>query len=114
MEEHGLIPRTWEEACRSLRPTALYCVPVLHNPTTATMPLERRREIAAIAARYRLPIIEDDTYGLLARQAPPPIASFAPDLTYYIGGPSHVATPLLRVAHLGAPSPAIAAPLHPS
>src|SRR5260221_1314281 len=55
MDEHGLIPAAFDEAFRSLRPTALYSVPVLHNPSTATKPIDRRREIAAIAARYRLP-----------------------------------------------------------
>jgi DNA-binding transcriptional MocR family regulator len=111
MDEHGLLPSSLDEACRHLRPKALYCVPVLHNPTTSTMPEGRRREIAEIARRHRLPIIEDDTYGLLARQAPPPLASFAPDLTYYIGGLAKVLTPMLRVAYLVAPAAAMASRL---
>lgn len=111
MDEHGLLPSSLDDACRQSRPKALYCVPVLHNPTTSTMPEARRREIAEIARRHRLPIIEDDTYGLLARQAPPPLASFAPDLTYYIGGLAKVLTPMLRVAYLVAPEAAMASRL---
>ena len=108
MDQYGLLPASLEEACLRLKPKALYCVPVLHSPTTATMPAERRHEIAAIAMRHRLPIIEDDTYGLLARQAPPPLASLVPDLTYYIGGLAKVLTPMLRVAYLVAPDTATA------
>jgi DNA-binding transcriptional MocR family regulator len=117
MDEQGLIPAALEEACwrqattGGRQPAALYTVPVLHSPTTATMPLERRREIAAIATRHGLKIIEDDTYGLLARQAPPPLASLAPQLTYYIGGLAKVLTPMLRVAYLVAPDTAMASRL---
>ncbi|HVJ43428.1 MAG TPA: PLP-dependent aminotransferase family protein [Dongiaceae bacterium] len=108
IDQHGLVPEALEAACMHQQPKALYCVPVLHSPTTATMPAERRRAIAAIAMRHRLPIIEDDTYGLLARQAPPPIARFAPDLTFYLGGLAKVLTPALRVAYLLAPDDAFA------
>jgi DNA-binding transcriptional MocR family regulator len=111
MDREGLLPAALDDACRAHRPKALYCVPVLHNPTTATMSEQRRREIAAIAQRHRLPIIEDDTYGLLAREAPPPLASFAPELTYYIGCLAKVLTPMLRVAYLVAPDAAISARL---
>ena len=103
IDEHGLLPAALEDACARLKPRALYCVPVLHSPTTATMPAERRREIAGIARRHRLAIIEDDTYGLLARQAPPPIAHHAPELTIYLSGLAKVLTPALRVAYLLAP-----------
>ncbi|HVJ34559.1 MAG TPA: PLP-dependent aminotransferase family protein [Terriglobia bacterium] len=108
LDEYGLLPEALEAACRHLQPKALYCVPVLHSPTTATMTVERRRAVAEIAMRHRLPIIEDDTYGLLARQAPPPLARFAPDLTFYIGGLAKVLTPALRVAYLLAPDDAFA------
>lgn len=108
IDAHGLLPDALEQACQRLKPRALYCVPVLHSPTTATMPAERRRAIAEIARRHRLMIVEDDTYGLLARQAPPPIAHFAPELTIYLSGLAKVLTPALRVAYMLAPDAQLA------
>ncbi|HTI44769.1 MAG TPA: PLP-dependent aminotransferase family protein [Candidatus Nitrosotalea sp.] len=108
MDAQGLLPAALEEACQRLKPRALYCVPVLHSPTTATMTAERRQAIAEIARRHRLTIIEDDTYGLLARQAPQPIAHYAPELTIYLSGLAKVMTPALRVAYLLAPDAQLA------
>ena len=36
MDEHGVRPEAFAAACRS-GAKFLYCVPTLHNPTTATM-----------------------------------------------------------------------------
>ena len=43
VDEHGLRPEAFEDACRKGKARALYVIPMLHNPTTAVMPLERRR-----------------------------------------------------------------------
>ena len=103
IDAEGLVPEGLEAACRQSRPKALYCVPTMHNPTTATMSAQRRQEIARIAARHELPIVEDDTYGLLARSAPPPIAQFASANTIYLASLAKVLTPALRVAYLVVP-----------
>jgi DNA-binding transcriptional MocR family regulator len=42
IDEDGLLPDGFEEACRRGDLRALYCVPSGHNPTTAVMPLVRR------------------------------------------------------------------------
>jgi len=49
LDEHGVRPDGFEAACRSSAPRALFCMTNLQNPTGRTMPLARRREIAAIA-----------------------------------------------------------------
>ena len=55
------------------RPKLLYTTTTFQNPTGQTWPLSLREEVLALAARYRLPIIEDDPYRLLwFRTAPPP------------------------------------------
>lgn len=104
MDSEGLLPDALEDACRVERPGALYCVPTIHNPTTATMSEQRRRDIAGIARRYGFPIVEDDAYGLLPSASPPPIAAIAPDVTYYVAGLSKCIMPALRIAYLAVPA----------
>jgi DNA-binding transcriptional MocR family regulator len=103
MDENGAIPDAFDAACQSNKPKAFYCAPTLHNPTTATMPLERRKAFVAIARKHGVPIIEDDVYGMLPRHAPTPLATLAPDLVYYVGGISKCLSPALRVAYVVPP-----------
>jgi DNA-binding transcriptional MocR family regulator len=103
LDAEGLDPAAFEESCRMASPRALYCVPTIHNPTAATMPLGRREEIARIARRHGVLIIEDDAYGALPREAPAPISALAPDITWHISTLSKCATPALRVAYVVTP-----------
>jgi DNA-binding transcriptional MocR family regulator len=92
--KHGML----ERACRQHKPALIYLNPTLQNPTAITMPERRRKEIASVAKRHNVRIIEDDPYWLLADAPPPPIAAFAPEQTYYISTLSKCLTPGLRVA----------------
>lgn len=104
MDDEGLIPEAFAEACLRHQPKALYSTPTLHNPTTATMPAHRREMIAAIARAHHVPIIEDDAYGKLPSQPPPPpLAAFAPELTYYVSTLAKCLSPALRVAYVVPP-----------
>jgi DNA-binding transcriptional MocR family regulator len=82
----------------------VYCNPTLLNPTTTTMSLARREALADVALRYSVPIIEDDAYAMLPRRKAPPVATFAPELTYYITGFSKCLGAGLRCAYVCAPS----------
>src|SRR5690606_38605781 len=62
-------------ALRATGAKALYAMPTLHNPTAAVMPAARRQAVAEVAARFGIPVIEDDCYGFLAPDAPPPVAA---------------------------------------
>ena len=97
-DSHGMLPDQLELACRQHQPRLVYLTPTLHNPTTITMPEQRRQALAKVAKRCKLRIVEDDPYWLLADQPPPPIASFAPDEVTYISTLSKCLTPGLRVA----------------
>lgn len=105
MDAQGLVPEAFEAACRRQPPKVLYCTATLHNPTTATLPAERREALARIARHYGVTIVEDDAYGPLKPDAPPPLAAFAPELTYHIGGLSKVMAPALRIAYVVVPGP---------
>ena len=97
-DEHGMVPAMLEEACRRHKPRLVYLNPTLQNPTAITIPERRRKELASIAKRCDVRIVEDDPYWLLAEAPPPPIATFAPELVVYISTLSKCLTPGLRVA----------------
>jgi DNA-binding transcriptional MocR family regulator len=103
VDEDGLIPDAFESACRQRRAKALFTIPTIHNPLALTMPAARRREIASIAARYDVPVIEDAIHHLLADDPPPPISAFEPHIGYCIAALSKVVAGGLRVAYLVGP-----------
>ena len=103
IDENGMIPEELEAICQSKKLTALYCNPTLHNPTTATLPAERRKAIVAIARSHGVAIIEDDAYGAIPVAGPPPLASLAPDIVYHIAGLAKCLSPALRIAYLVVP-----------
>jgi DNA-binding transcriptional MocR family regulator len=102
-DQHGLSPAAFDEACRRHRPKALYLNPTLCNPTTRTMPIERRQEISGIARKHRVPILEDDPYSLLLDTPPPAFASVAPDITWHVATLSKCLGAGLRVAYVVVP-----------
>lgn len=82
-----------------------YVVPTYHNPTGATMPEERRRELARAAAEYGFQVVEDLTPDAsLGVGTPPPIAAFDPgDRVLTIGSLSKLAWGGLRIGWIRAP-----------
>ena len=104
MDKDGIEPEAFETACRTLSPKAFYCVTNLQNPTALIVPVERRREIAAICQRYGVKIVEDDVYGfLLGDDTPPALSTFAPELGHYFTSLSKSMAPGLRVGYLALP-----------
>jgi DNA-binding transcriptional MocR family regulator len=83
-DQHGMAPEMLEQACRQHKPALIYLNPTLQNPTAITMPQRRRKELASIAQRANVRIVEDDPYWLLADAPPPPVATLAPERVYYI------------------------------
>ncbi|MEQ8671480.1 MAG: PLP-dependent aminotransferase family protein [Rhodospirillales bacterium] len=103
MDEHGLIPDAFEQACRDRAPRLLYLLPTLQNPTASVMPEDRRRQIAEIARRHEVFVIEDDVYGFLLDQPLPPLHTVAPDITVYVTSLSKAVSPGLRVGYVLVP-----------
>ena len=64
MDEQGMKMDALEEALKAHPETALvYTVPNFQNPTGRTMPAERRKKFAELAAKYDVPVLEDNPYG---------------------------------------------------
>ena len=108
MDEQGIVPEAFEKACREKSPKAIYLIPTIDNPTTATMPEDRRRKIAALAQKHGVAILEDDPYAPLRPERIVSMAELAGDITWHIATLSKCATPALRVAYVVAPSAAMA------
>jgi DNA-binding transcriptional MocR family regulator len=104
MDEHGVVPDALAAACRARRIRAAYLLPSLHNPTAATLPLERRRRLAALAEQHDTLLIEDDLYGFLSAAPLPPLAALAPERAVYLTATSKCFVPGLRVGYLSCPA----------
>ncbi len=86
MDAHGPDPEDFDRLCAQQHPKLAFLIPSLHNPTLAIMPVARRREIAEIARKHNVWLIEDSIYGALLDEQPTPISAFAPERTFHIGG----------------------------
>ncbi|GAB2922577.1 PLP-dependent aminotransferase family protein [Paraburkholderia jirisanensis] len=93
--------------CKRRRVRAIYTMPTLHNPLGWVMKANRRKQLAAIAQRHGLLIIEDGAYAFLADDAPPPLATLAPENTVYVSGFSKNVATGLRVGYVAAPPDAV-------
>ena len=105
MDQGGLVPAALDAACAATAARTLYCLPTLHTPLTTTMDETRRQEIAAVARKHDLQIIEDDVFGCLPASRPKPLAHYAPERTIYITSVSKSLAPGLRVGYVCAPEP---------
>ncbi|MBC2884966.1 PLP-dependent aminotransferase family protein [Ochrobactrum sp. CM-21-5] len=103
-DEYGLIPEEFERTCRQQHPTLAFLMPTLHNPTLASMPEQRRREIADIARRYNVWLIEDDIYGVMSGVDIAPLATFAPERTFVVSGLSKAVAAGVRSGWVACPA----------
>jgi 2-aminoadipate transaminase len=83
----------------------LYVLPNFQNPTGRTMSEARRAALSLRAAELGLPLVEDNPYGDLWFDAPPPLPLTArnPEGCIYLGSFSKVLAPGLRLGFVVAP-----------
>ena len=97
MDEDGMQPDAFDDACQRWQPRLVFLMPSLHNPTAMAMPEARRRALAAIARRHNVLILEDDVYAPLMEERAPAFATLEPELTVHIAGLSKCVSPGLRI-----------------
>ena len=88
------------------RPRFFYTVPSFQNPTGMNMSAARRSELVTLCRRHGVLVVEDDLYGRLAYDAPPPPALKSldqADLVVHIGSFSKIFMPGLRIGYVVAP-----------
>ncbi|MGF1702835.1 PLP-dependent aminotransferase family protein [Photobacterium makurazakiensis] len=103
IDEEGIIPEAFEEACQQHTIKALCCTPSMNNPTSSHMSLARRQAIAEIAKRYKVIIIEDDVYGALEPNRIPPLSSLLPEQAFYITSLTKTVAPGMRAGYMVVP-----------
>ncbi len=89
----------------------IYTIPNFQNPSGATMSLEKRKKLYALAKQYGVLILEDNPYGDLrvSGEALPSIKSMDEDgIVIYAGSFSKVLAPGVRVGYTVAPAPIVA------
>jgi len=105
VDEKGMVvdevEHAYEKALNdSGRPPAfIYVLPNFHNPAGTTLPLERRIQLAELATKLDLAVIEDDPYGQLRFEGDDiiPICNLIPERTIYLGTFSKTMAPGLRL-----------------
>jgi 2-aminoadipate transaminase len=100
LDDEGMIVEQLEEALlRGERPKFLYTVPNFHNPAGVTMSRARREQLVALCREARIPIVEDNPYGLLRfdGERQPTLRSLDPHNVIYLGTVSKVFSPGVRV-----------------
>jgi len=92
------------------RPKLLYLIPNFANPTGYVMSLRRRKQVLSLAKTHRFFIVEDDAYGELYFEEPPPPSLFAlaneeeRQWVVHLASFSKILAPGLRLAWLSAPA----------
>jgi GntR family transcriptional regulator/MocR family aminotransferase len=106
MTHQGMDLNALEAALARQTVKLVYSMPTFHNPTGITMDLESRKRILQLAARYRMPIIEDDFESELrfaGHELPPLKALDEFALVIYLGTFSKGLFPGLRLGWIVAP-----------
>lgn len=111
LDEKGMvvdeIEHAYEKAVAdSGRPPAfIYVLPNFHNPAGTTLSLDRRERLAEVATELDLPVVEDDPYGQLRYEGEdvPPICTYIPERTIYLGTFSKTLAPGLRLGWIVCP-----------
>ncbi|WDL98392.1 aminotransferase-like domain-containing protein [Alicyclobacillus sp. ALC3] len=108
MDGEGVLPDALKELVRTHRPAMVWLNPTYHNPTGATLNIERRRAVVALCNAWNLPIVEDDAFTHLqvagTPKVPPLLFRLAEQSSVlYIGSLSKVVAPGLRIGWVVGP-----------
>lgn len=102
--ERGLEPEDLDRVAGRVALRGVVVVPNHQNPTGSIMDAARRARLGAVARARGLFVIEDDVYGPLVGDRPPPIAALAPERTLLVGSVSKCFAPGLRIGFLALPT----------
>lgn len=116
IDAQGVRVDALEQLIREHRPKLIYLIPTFGNPSGATLSLERRRRVLELAASTGTLVVEDDPYGELYFDQPPPPSLLAlsdtvpgsRDWLAHCGSFSKILSPGLRVGWLIAPEALLA------
>ena len=108
VDGNGVIVEALEKLIAEHQPKLVYLIPTFGNPSGATLSLERRKRVLELAVKYQTLVVEDDPYGDLYFDAPPPASLLAlshevpgsREWLAHCGSLSKVLSPGLRIGWL--------------
>ncbi len=101
-DQEGMTPQSLERAAKTFDTKFVYCAPTLHNPTCATMSVQRREEIAAVVRAHGLYVIEDCVHAAIQANPLPALSTWLPEQSFLLSSFSKVLAPGLRVGYIEA------------
>ncbi|QNK73173.1 PLP-dependent aminotransferase family protein [Variovorax sp. PAMC28562] len=116
IDAHGVKTDELEALIAEHKPKFVYLIPTFGNPSGALLTLERRKKVLELAVKYQTLIVEDDPYGDLYFNEPPPPSIMAlskdvpgsRELLAHCGSMSKVLSPGLRIGWMIAPAELLA------
>ncbi|MEO1091502.1 MAG: PLP-dependent aminotransferase family protein [Pseudomonadota bacterium] len=97
-------------ATDGVRPKYVYTIPTIQNPTATVLPVERRRRLLALAARFGFLVFEDECYADLLWEGdwPPALRGMPGGAdVVHVGSFSKSLAPALRLGYVSAPWPVL-------
>ncbi|HXQ62972.1 MAG TPA: PLP-dependent aminotransferase family protein [Acidimicrobiales bacterium] len=106
VDGEGVLPDELGHAL-SARPALVYLQPTVQSPTGTVLSAARRRRVAELVRRYRVPMVEDVALADLCwAPAPPPVAFLCPEASVaVVGSLSKVLWGGIRLGFVRAPEP---------
>ncbi len=105
-DKNGIIVNELEKLIKEKKPKIVYSVPTFQNPSSVTIPLERRKKICKLLEKYDVLLIEDNPYGELrysGEDVPHIFSLDKSNQTLYLGSFSKIISPGLRVGYAVGP-----------
>lgn len=103
MDDDGIIPEALIEAYRTHGGQVLLTAAEVHSPTTTKTSLSRKKQIAAIAERFDLTIIEDDCHTTAPTDVPA-YRALLPGQSYFLSSLTKSVSGALRFGFVVAPT----------
>jgi 2-aminoadipate transaminase len=105
VDDDGMRVDDLETVLKTESPKFVYVLPNFHNPMGVTLTLERRMKLVKVAAKYGVPIIEDDPYGELRFEGEDitPIIVMHKENVLYLSTFSKILAPGIRLGWVVAP-----------
>jgi 2-aminoadipate transaminase len=110
VDEEGMRTDILERLLARHRPQLIYTLPTFQNPSGHVMSADRRHALVSLAQHYQVPILEDDPYGevYFDDPPPPPVKSFdRHGHVIYLSTFSKILFPGIRIGWLVAPRPVV-------
>ena len=116
IDDNGVITEELDKLIAEHQPKLVYLIPTFGNPSGVLLSQERRKRVLELAAKYQTLVVDDDPYGDLYFDAPPPPSLLAQshlvpgsrDYLAHCGSMSKVLSPGLRLGWLIAPAELLA------